>query len=155
MKITAIRAHWLSVPIPEAQQHTSDFGRAQSFDATLVEVEVEVETDADITGYGEVEAAVGSAGTNAGLVTIVNEELAPLPIGEDPRQISRLRDVMYNGSRAHDAIAMSGALWFASGLNVLAEEDFTVVDGHREIPDRPGLGVTVNRDFVTQYRVAP
>lgn len=143
MKITAIRAHWLSVPIPEAQQHTSDFGRAQSFDATLVEVEVKVE------------AAVGSAGTNAGLVTIVNKELAPLPIGEDPRQISRLRDVMYNGSRAHDAIAMSGALWFASGLNVLAEEDFTVVDGHREIPDRPGLGVTVNRDFVTQYRVAP
>ena len=29
MKITAIRAHWLSVPIPEAQQHTSDFGRTR------------------------------------------------------------------------------------------------------------------------------
>jgi L-alanine-DL-glutamate epimerase-like enolase superfamily enzyme len=47
MKITAIRAHWLSVPIPEAQQHTPDFGRAQSFDATLVKIE----TDAGITGF--------------------------------------------------------------------------------------------------------
>ena len=101
MKITAIRAHWLSVPIPEAQQHTSDFGRTRSFDATLVEVE----TDAGITGYGEAKAAVGSAGTNAGLVTIVEKELAPLLIGQDPRQISRLWDVMYNGSRAHYAIA--------------------------------------------------
>jgi L-alanine-DL-glutamate epimerase-like enolase superfamily enzyme len=100
MKITAIRAHWLSVPIPEAQQHTSDFGRTTSFDATLVEVE----TDAGITGYGEAKAAVGSAGTNAGLVTIVEQELAPLLIGQDPRQISRLWDVMYNGSRAHYAI---------------------------------------------------
>ena len=101
MKITSIRAHWLSVPIPEAQQHTSDFGKTRSFDATLVEIE----TDAGVTGYGEAKAAVGSAGTNAGLVTIIEKELAPLLIGQDPRQISRLWDVMYNGSRAHYAIA--------------------------------------------------
>ncbi|MGY9056425.1 MAG: mandelate racemase/muconate lactonizing enzyme family protein [Alphaproteobacteria bacterium] len=101
MKVTAIKAHWLSVPILEAQQHTSDFGKTRSFDATLVEVH----TDSGIIGYGEAKAAVGSAGTNAGLVTIVEQELAPLLIGQDPRQISRLWDVMYNGPRAHYAIA--------------------------------------------------
>ena len=69
-----------------------------------------------------------------------------------------------------------GALCFASGLHVLAaatsgfiveyslganpmlhelvEENFTVVDGYLEIPDRPGLGVTIDQDFVAKYRVA-
>jgi L-alanine-DL-glutamate epimerase-like enolase superfamily enzyme len=28
-----------------------------------------------------------------------------------------------------------------------------VVDGYLEIPDRPGLGVTVNPAFVEKYRV--
>jgi len=39
-------------------------------------------------------------------------------------------------------------------LHDLAVEDFTVADGYLEIPDRPGLGVTINEDFVRQYRVA-
>ena len=38
-------------------------------------------------------------------------------------------------------------------LHKLAVEDFTIVDGHLEIPDRPGLGVTVDEDFVEKYRV--
>ena len=68
-----------------------------------------------------------------------------------------------------------GALMFAAGLHVsaaapsafileyslganpmlhdLAEEDFPVEDGQVEIPDRPGLGVTVNLDFVRSCRV--
>ena len=68
-----------------------------------------------------------------------------------------------------------GALCFASGLHVLAaatsgfiveyslganpmlhelaEEDFLVEGGHLEIPDRPGLGVTINQDFVARYTV--
>jgi L-alanine-DL-glutamate epimerase-like enolase superfamily enzyme len=67
-----------------------------------------------------------------------------------------------------------GALTFASGLHVaavassgfileyslganpmlheLAVEDFPVVEGCVEIPDRPGLGVTVDEDFVARYR---
>jgi L-alanine-DL-glutamate epimerase-like enolase superfamily enzyme len=75
MKITAIRAHWLSVPIPEAQQHTSDF--------------------------------------------IVEYSLGANPM-----------------------------------LHELAVERFPVVDGYLEIPDRPGLGVTIDPDFVAKYRVA-
>jgi len=68
-----------------------------------------------------------------------------------------------------------GALTFASGLHVaavatsgfileyslganpmlheLAVEDFPVVDGFVDIPDRPGLGVTVDEDFVARWRV--
>ena len=39
-------------------------------------------------------------------------------------------------------------------LHELAVEDFTVTDGMMEIPDRPGLGVTIDEDFVARYRVA-
>jgi L-alanine-DL-glutamate epimerase-like enolase superfamily enzyme len=105
MRIRRITADWLHVPIPEAKQHTTDFGRIASFDSTLVRVE----TEGGLTGYGEAKAAVGSAGTNAALVTCIEQELAPLIQGEDARDISRLWDVMYNGSRAHFAIARGHA----------------------------------------------
>jgi L-alanine-DL-glutamate epimerase-like enolase superfamily enzyme len=39
-------------------------------------------------------------------------------------------------------------------LHELAVEKFPVVDGYLEIPDRPGLGVTIDQDFVAKYRVA-
>ncbi|MDE0809130.1 MAG: mandelate racemase/muconate lactonizing enzyme family protein, partial [Alphaproteobacteria bacterium] len=67
------------------------------------------------------------------------------------------------------------ALMFAAGLHVsaaspaahiiefslganpmlfeLSEETPTSVDGMVEIPDRPGLGVTINEDFVKRYTV--
>ena len=66
-----------------------------------------------------------------------------------------------------------GALAFAAGLHVsavassafileyslganpllheLSMEEFVAVEGCIEIPDRPGLGVTVNEDFVKRY----
>jgi L-alanine-DL-glutamate epimerase-like enolase superfamily enzyme len=105
MKIRRIRADWLHVPIPEERQHTTDFGRIAAFDSTLVRVE----TEGGLVGFGEAKAAVGSAGTNAALVTCIEQELAPVLIGEDARDISRLWDVMYNGSRAHYAIARGHA----------------------------------------------
>jgi L-alanine-DL-glutamate epimerase-like enolase superfamily enzyme len=105
MRIRRIRADWLHVPIPEERQHTTDFGRIAAFDSTLVRVE----TEGGLTGFGEAKAAVGSAGTNAALVTCIEQELAPLLIGEDARDISRLWDVMYNGLRAHYAIARGHA----------------------------------------------
>lgn len=101
MKIKSVRAEWLHVPIAEDKQHTSDFGRTRSFDGTLVRIE----TECGIEGIGEAKSAVGSAGVNRALPVLVAEEFGPLLIGEDPRDISRLWDVMYNGSRAHFAIA--------------------------------------------------
>jgi L-alanine-DL-glutamate epimerase-like enolase superfamily enzyme len=105
MKFRRVTADWLHVPIPEQRQHTTDFGRIAAFDSTLVRVE----TDGGLTGFGEAKAAVGSAGTNAALVTCIERELAPLILGEDARDISRLWDVMYNGSRAHFALARGHA----------------------------------------------
>ena len=105
MKIRRVSADWLHVPIPEEQQHTTDFGRIASFDSALVRVE----TEGGLVGYGEAKAAVGSAGTNTALVTCIEQELAPLILGEDARDILRLWDVMYNGSRAHFALARGHA----------------------------------------------
>jgi L-alanine-DL-glutamate epimerase-like enolase superfamily enzyme len=100
MKIKSVNADWLHVPIPEAQQHVTDFGRIASFDTTLVRIE----TECGIAGHGEARAAAGSASANFALNALIEEELAPLIVGEDPRRISRLWDVMYNGSRAHYAL---------------------------------------------------
>ena len=105
MKIRRIRADWLHVPIPEDRQHTTDFGRIAAF-----EFDAGAGRDRGRpVGFGEAKAAVGSAGTSAALVTCIEQELAPLLIGEDARDISRLWDVMYNGSRAHYAIARGHA----------------------------------------------
>jgi len=38
-------------------------------------------------------------------------------------------------------------------LHELAEEGFPVKDGYVDIPDRPGLGVTINGDFVKRFAV--
>ncbi len=105
MRIRKVTAQGLHVPIPEARQHTTDFGRIRAFDSTLVRVE----TEGGLVGFGEAKAAVGSAGTSAALVACIEQELAPLIVGEDARDISRLWDVMYNGSRAHFAIARGHA----------------------------------------------
>jgi L-alanine-DL-glutamate epimerase-like enolase superfamily enzyme len=70
----------------------------------------------------------------------------------------------------------TGALAFAAGMHVaaaspagwileyslganpllheLAQEQFPVQDGTVEIPDRPGLGITINEDFAARYAVA-
>ena len=101
MKITNVKATWLAVPIPEAKQSVSDFGRNDSFNTTLVRVE----TDVGLVGYGEAKASVGSIGAQRALVAVIEEELAPLLVGEDPRDIARLWEVMYNGSRAGHALS--------------------------------------------------
>ncbi len=100
VKIRAITARWLHVPIDKARQHRSDFGRVAAFDSTLVRVE----TEDGVVGHGEAKAAVGSTGACAALCALIEQELAPQLIGEDARDISRLWDVMYNGSRAAYAI---------------------------------------------------
>jgi L-alanine-DL-glutamate epimerase-like enolase superfamily enzyme len=101
MKITRVHGTWCHVPIPYERQHVSDFGRVASFDSVIIRVE----TDAGITGWGEAKAGVGSAAACAGLAAIVNMDMAPLLLGQDPRDISRLWDVMYNTPREGYALA--------------------------------------------------
>jgi L-alanine-DL-glutamate epimerase-like enolase superfamily enzyme len=105
MRIADVDALWLHCPIPPEQQHVSDFGRITSFDMTLVTVA----TDTGLTGYGEAKASVGSAAVCASLVTCVREELRPLLVGQDPREITRLWERMYNGPRDHYALTRGRA----------------------------------------------
>jgi len=95
MKITSVTARWLRCPIPENRQHVSDFGRQTSFDMTLVRVE----TDAGITGFGESKSAVGSSGSCASIAACIERELAPMLVGQDPREVTRLWEMGYCGSR--------------------------------------------------------
>jgi L-alanine-DL-glutamate epimerase-like enolase superfamily enzyme len=105
MLIREVDAVWLHCPIPCDRQHISDFGRIASFDMTLVTVS----TDGGLNGVGEAKASVGSAAVCASLVTCVREELRPMLIGQDPRQITRLWERMYNGPRDHYAQARGRA----------------------------------------------
>ena len=61
MKIAAIEACWLHVPIPAERQHVSDFGRIAAFDTTLVTIR----TESGLVGHGEAKSTVGSAGDGA------------------------------------------------------------------------------------------
>ena len=101
MKIRSVEATWLHVPVPEAQQVMSNLGRMVSFDTVLVRIE----TDCGITGYGEAKEDVGSVGHGHALAALINGQLAPLLAGEDPRDINRLAELIYNGPRAGHAAA--------------------------------------------------
>ena len=99
MKIRAVDAVWLHVPLPADKQHVSDFGRIAAFDAVLVTVT----TECGLVGHGEAKPAVGSAGDGRALVAIVENELRPRLLGRDPREVGRAFGLMYNGSRAGHA----------------------------------------------------
>jgi L-alanine-DL-glutamate epimerase-like enolase superfamily enzyme len=101
MKITGVHAVWVQIPIAPEQQHVSDFGRARTFDTAIVRVD----TDAHITGWGEAKVSAGSFGDYHGVVAIINQEFGPAIIGEDPRQIVRIWEHLYNGTRDHYALA--------------------------------------------------
>src|SRR5207249_1521726 len=95
MKITSVRATWVHVPIPYERQHVSDFGRVASFDSVIVNVQA----DSGLVGWGEAKAGVGSAASAHGLAAIINRDYAPLLVGQDPRDVSRLWHVMHNTPR--------------------------------------------------------
>jgi L-alanine-DL-glutamate epimerase-like enolase superfamily enzyme len=101
MKITQVDAVWLQVPIPAAQQHVSDFGRATTFDTALVRID----TDAGVSGWGEAKVSAGSFGDYHGVVAIIKQEFAPALVGQDPHQITRIWENLYNGTRGHYALA--------------------------------------------------
>src|SRR5216684_3147787 len=100
MKIKSVEAFWVHIPIPPDKQHVSDFGRTLSFDGTLVRID----TECGLTGWGEAKAQVGGMAQNQALTLMINEEFAPLLVGEDPRDITRLWETLYSGSRGHYAL---------------------------------------------------
>ena len=94
MKIVRVRAIPMSDPVPPQRQHRTDLGTKVKSDATLILVE----TDSGLSGIG---AALGSPPVVA---AIVEHELGPEVVGEDPLFSERIYEKMYNGSRAEPAI---------------------------------------------------
>lgn len=96
MRIKTVQAWWVQIPIEEARQHVSDFGRLRTFDAAILRIE----TEDGIVGWGEGKNAAGSAGNYAALVHLLNHEFGPRLIGRDASQITAIWEDLYNGSRA-------------------------------------------------------
>ena len=95
MRIAHVEATWVRIPIAEAHRHTSDFGRVKTFDAAFVRIE----TDTGLVGWGEGKNAAGSAGDYAGIVTLINREIAPKIIGRNPLDIQPLWESLFSGVR--------------------------------------------------------
>ncbi len=89
MKITDVRALALSYVMPEDRRHRTDFGIHVKGDATIVRVE----TDAGLVGVGP---AVGPPPV---LRSIVETQLKPRVLGQDPTRVERLWELCYTGSR--------------------------------------------------------
>ena len=100
MKITNVEAFWLRCPIPKEKQHFSDYGLLTNFDMTLVVIT----TDSGLQGFGEAKAAVGSSGECASIVTCIEHEIKPILMGKDARNITRIWEHIYNGTRDHYAL---------------------------------------------------
>lgn len=96
MRIKTVQAWWVQIPIEEANQHVSDFGRLRTFDAAILRIE----TEDGIIGWGEGKNAAGSAGDYAALVHLLNHEFGPRLIGRDASEITPIWEDLYNGSRA-------------------------------------------------------
>ncbi|REL29170.1 mandelate racemase/muconate lactonizing enzyme family protein [Rhodohalobacter sp. SW132] len=101
MIITNVEAFWLQCPIAESKQHISDYGLLTHFDMTLIVVT----TKSGLKGFGEAKAAVGSSGVCASIVSCVENELKPLLVGKDARNITRIWEHLYNGTRDHYALS--------------------------------------------------
>ena len=117
MKITAIRAYQLDLPLKEGRYSWSNGNYVEVFDSTVVEVE----TDAGITGYGEC-CPLGSAylpayalGVRSGLA-----EIAPQVIGLDPRDLAVINRHMDAVLRGHPYVkaAIDVACWDILGKSV-------------------------------------
>ena len=94
MQITRVYAIPMSDPVPAERQHRTDLGTKVKSDATLIQVE----TNTGLVGMG------AALGTPPVIAAIVEHELGPEVVGEDPLFSERIYEKMYNGSRAKPAL---------------------------------------------------
>jgi L-alanine-DL-glutamate epimerase-like enolase superfamily enzyme len=114
MKITDIRTIQLSYRAANPSMSAASFNAARN---ALI---VEIETDAGLTGIAEAGSAGGPPASTA---AVIEHELKPLLIGQDPLKIEYLWQLMFGRSRQHGRRgivmhAMSGidiALWDIAG----------------------------------------
>ena len=109
MKITAIEAVPLAIPLKPMTPPSPWTG------GTRKQIFVRVHTDEGVTGLGEAFAY----GAPLAVVSVIEESLAPLVIGQDPLRIEAVVDLMHRGTmiygrRGLGMFAISGieiALW--------------------------------------------
>lgn len=133
MKITAIRAHRVELPLHEGTYKWSGGNSVTVFDSTVIVVE----TDLGITGYGEV-CPLGPAylpayaeGVRTGL-----KEIGPKLIGLDPRDLGVLNRRMDQALRGHPYVK--------SGIDVACWDILGKVSG---LPVVTLLGGRFGEDF--------
>jgi len=80
MKITRVSAIPMSAPVPNEKRHRTDLGTKIKSDATLIRVE----TDEGLIGIG------AALGTPPIIAAIVEHELSPEAVGEDPMFSERI-----------------------------------------------------------------
>ncbi|NNJ24388.1 cis-3-hydroxy-L-proline dehydratase [Alienimonas chondri] len=155
MKIENINVYQVDLPLREGRYSWSEGKSVDVFDSTVVEIE----TDAEITGYGEV-CPLGpvylpayARGVRAGI-----EELAPALIGQDPRRLLVLNELMDRALKGHPYVksAIDIACWDilgkVAGLPVCElmggryADDVTL---YRAISQRPAAEMAAN---VADYR---
>ncbi len=118
MKIVRVRAIPMSDPVPPERRHRTDLGTKMKSDATLILVE----TDNGLTGMG------AALGTPPVVAAIVEHELAPDVVGEDPMFSERIFEKMYNGSRAKPALERGVAQAETSRRNGMVMEAIAGID---------------------------
>ena len=103
MKIRTIEAIPLRWPVQSSsRERPSDYGRHDETHAIIVRIE----TDDGLVGHGEVHPGYGyTRGACHSLKAIVERELGPEIIGEDPTQPEYVWEKMYNGPRLGIALA--------------------------------------------------
>ena len=94
MKITRVRVVAMSDPVPLERRHRTDLGTKVKSDSAIIFVD----TDAGLTGMG------AALGTPAVLQAVVEHELGPQVVGEDPMFSERIYEKLYNGSRAQPSL---------------------------------------------------
>jgi len=110
MKITRVSVHQVDLPLHEGSYSWSGGKSVEVFDSTVVRID----SDEGLTGYGEV-CPLGpfylpsyAAGARTGL-----GELAPQLIGEDPRALDRINNLMDARLKGHPYVksALDMACW--------------------------------------------
>ena len=96
-KITDIKVISMTADVPPEFQHVTDRGTVSKVSAVLVLVE----SSDGMVGVGE------SYGNGSAIRSVVESDLAPLLIGEDPDRVEYLWEKMYNRDRLASALSNS------------------------------------------------
>jgi L-alanine-DL-glutamate epimerase-like enolase superfamily enzyme len=125
---------------------------------------VRVHTDEGVTGLGEIDSSPAIAkGTNdTPRSHKICSGLGALLLGENPLEIGRLCQKMYEGSlyfgcRGAAIHTISGVEYCVQTTELnqrLVGEPFPVVDGYVAIPTGPGLGIELDEAALQEFSVA-